>query len=121
MNVSLQAAKYRAILLPLILLVCFMIINVVLAYGQGNLVSKLKRTGFQRRKQFYIPKPEQLPAGMQDKRRVLYWNPNLVSSAAGVAELEYVNPGYAGKFKVVIEGINGDGQMGRSVYYYELK
>lgn len=89
--------------------------------GKFNGIVSLSRTGFQREKQFYIPKPEQLPAGMQDKRRVLYWNPNLVSSTAGVAELEYVNPGYAGKFKVVIEGINGDGQIGRSIYFYEVK
>jgi len=43
-----------------------------------------------------------------------------VSSAEGEAVFEYVNPGYAGKFRLVVEGIDGDGQIGRAVYEYEV-
>lgn len=88
--------------------------------GMSDGIVSFSRTGFQFSKKFQVKKVEQLRGSIQDKRTVLYWNPNIVSSSDGEAVFEYVNPGYAGKFRLVVEGINGDGQIGRAVYDYEV-
>jgi hypothetical protein len=88
--------------------------------GMSDGVMSFSRTGFQPPQQFQVKQAEQLRGSIQDKRTVLYWNPDIVSSAEGEAVFEYVNPGYAGKFRLVVEGIDGDGQIGRAVYEYEV-
>lgn len=88
--------------------------------GMPDGIVSFSRTGFQFPKQFQLKRTEQLRGSIQDKRTVLYWNPDIVSSAEGEAVFEYLNPGYAGRFRLVVEGINGDGQIGRAVYDYEV-
>lgn len=88
--------------------------------GMSDGIVSFSRTGFQFPKQFQVKRTEQLRGSIQDKRTVLYWYPNIVSSAEREAVFEYVNPGYAGKFRLVVEGIDGDGQIGRAVYEYEV-
>jgi len=39
----------------------------------------------------------------------------------GKASLEYFTPGVKGTYRVVIEGIDDDGNLGRSTYHYEVK
>ena len=88
--------------------------------GMSDGIVSFSRTGFQFPQQFLVKQAEQLRGSILDKRSVLYWNPYIVSSAEGEAVFEYVNPGYAGRFRLVVEGINGDGQIGRAVYDYEV-
>lgn len=76
--------------------------------------------GFQKQKEFYSPAYPNAN-NTRDFRKAVYWNPNVVTSAEKQVELKYFNSDYTGKYKIVIEGINADGQIGRSVYYYEVK
>jgi len=76
--------------------------------------------GYQKQKEFYSPAYPNAN-NTRDFRKAIYWNPNVVTSAEKQVELKYFNSDYTGKYKIVIEGINADGQIGRSVYYYEVK
>src|SRR5690606_697191 len=59
---------------------------------------------------------QQLP----DLRSTIYWNAKLKTYASGRTRFSYYNADGPGKYKVVIEGINAEGQLGRQVYRYEV-
>lgn len=78
--------------------------------------------GYQEKKEFYSPNYGTAASSSSiDNRKALYWNPKVVTSVKNDTELIFYNSDRVGKFKVVIEGINAEGQIGRSVYYYEVK
>lgn len=81
-------------------------------------------TGYQPYREMYQPvyKPnEAVSTAKPDFRKTLYWNPNVLTNEKGQAELSFYNSDYIGPCKVVIEGINADGQIVRAVYHYEVK
>ncbi len=51
----------------------------------------------------------------------IYWKPELVTSADGNASFEYNNPDVAGIYRVVVEGIDDKGCIGRQVYRYRVE
>ena len=59
--------------------------------------------------------------GMQnaDMRTTIYWNPNIITDKDGKASFEYFNNDTKGVYRVVIEGIDTDGNLGRQVYRYK--
>lgn len=77
--------------------------------------------GYQKYREFYSPVYNANNLNIKDFRKAIYWNPNLITSAEQATELTFFNSDYSGKYKVVVEGINADGKIGRSVYYYEVK
>ena len=75
--------------------------------------------GYTPAKIFYTPKyaaKEQL----NDTRSTIYWNPNVITDKDGKATLEYLNGG-KGIYRIVVEGIDDDGNLGRQVYTYTVK
>jgi hypothetical protein len=88
---------------------------------QQNVINLLPR-GFDRSREFYSPKYE---AGTSngvgvDLRTTIYWNPKIVTDKDGKATLEYYNADGKGTYRVVIEGIDNDGNIGRYVYRYRV-
>ncbi|GAA3976292.1 Plug domain-containing protein [Pedobacter ginsengiterrae] len=77
--------------------------------------------GYQKYRTFYSPVYNAANLSNKDFRKAVYWNPNVITSTEKATELSFFNSDYTGKYKVVLEGINADGQIGRSVYYYEVK
>ncbi len=76
--------------------------------------------GFSNVREFYSPKygvSKQADA-IADQRTTIYWNPDLRSDASGDAEIRYFNPAGPGRYRIVIEGITANGQLGRYVYRY---
>jgi TonB-dependent SusC/RagA subfamily outer membrane receptor len=73
-------------------------------------------------REFYSPKYDAaVPDKRADLRSTVYWNPHLVTSASGNAQLNYFNTDEAGTYRVVVEGIDMMGHFARAVYSYEVK
>lgn len=80
-----------------------------------------KTKGFDAYKEFYSPiyTPENL--NNQDLRSTIYWNPNVILNKESKTTLNYFNADGVGNYKIVVEGINADGKIGRSTFMYVVK
>lgn len=77
--------------------------------------------GYYNIRQFYSPQYDVNPDEKPDFRTTVYWNPHVVSDTSGKAVFEYFNTDQAGKYRIVIEGIDNLGNLARKVYTYEVK
>ncbi|WP_443937756.1 carboxypeptidase regulatory-like domain-containing protein [Pedobacter sp. MW01-1-1] len=78
--------------------------------------------GYNKVRQFYSPKYEVAASlNRSDLRTTIYWNPNIVTDAAGLASFDFYNADGRGQYKVVIEGLDAEGNLGRSVFRYTVK
>ena len=76
--------------------------------------------GFYRVRQFYSPKYDANPDTKPDLRTTVYWNPHLVSESTGKANINYFNTDQAGTYRIVIEGIDVNGNLARQVVNYQV-
>ena len=81
----------------------------------GTLVTKYG--GFATPREFYSPKyDEKSPAtAVTDKRATLYWNPIIQTDENGKVTFSYFNSDSAKRHLIVIEGMDGQGRLGRMV------
>jgi len=78
--------------------------------------------GFYKAREFYSPKYNIKDAArVTDDRKTIYWNPNVIADTTGKASFEYFNAGSPGTYRVVVEGIDGDGNLGRQVFRYKVE
>lgn len=79
--------------------------------------------GFYSARQFYAPKygDPKTNTALADLRTTIHWVPNMVTDANGNASFEYFNAGSKGTYRVVIEGIDDNGHLGRQVYRYQVQ
>jgi len=79
--------------------------------------------GYYKAREFYSPKYEPVPAGEKqaDLRSTVYWEPDLRTDENGNASFDFYNADGTGNYKVTVEGIDKDGNIGRQVYFYEVK
>jgi len=77
--------------------------------------------GYQMKREFYSPVYNVTNINNIDLRKAIYWNPNVITSTDKKTEVSFFTSDYTGKYKIVIEGINAEGQIGRAVYNYEVK
>ena len=92
--------------------------------GRTPGVLPITLTGYQSSREFYSPKYDLLDKGTNGKadfRKAVYWNPNVSIGLTAKTEISYFNSDYIGTYKVVIEGINAEGQISRGIYRYETK
>ncbi|MDB5002213.1 MAG: hypothetical protein JWQ34_438, partial [Mucilaginibacter sp.] len=86
-------------------------------------VANITPKGFNKAREFYSPKYDK-PRGDADKlpdlRSTIYWNPYLKTDAAGKTSFSFYNGDGLGTYKVIVEGINADGELGRQVYKYTV-
>ena len=78
--------------------------------------------GYYVQRQFYSP--QYLPGEAdkaEDKRTTVYWNPTLITDQDGKTKFNYYNTDEPGTYRIVLEGINGEGNLARKVYTYEVK
>jgi TonB-dependent SusC/RagA subfamily outer membrane receptor len=80
-------------------------------------------TGFYKTREFYSPKYDpQEPAGKQrDLRSTVYWKPELITDKSGNATFGFYNADGAGTYRIVVEGIDSKGNLGRKVYRYKVE
>jgi len=78
--------------------------------------------GFYKAREFYSPKYESATDNeLADLRTTIYWNPELVTDKNGNAEFEFYNADAKGSYRVIIEGIDEKGNLGRQVYHYKVE
>jgi hypothetical protein len=86
-----------------------------------NIVNTIPK-GFNWTRQFYSPHYDH-PADntKPDTRTTIYWNPYVNTDASGKATINFYNADGPGNYRVVIEGINAAGELGRQVYHYKVE
>ncbi|WP_295669229.1 carboxypeptidase regulatory-like domain-containing protein [uncultured Mucilaginibacter sp.] len=91
--------------------------------GSRNELTLLPK-GYEPVKTFYLPRytgPRTNQPAQIDTRSTIYWNPNIVTDKTGNADLEYFNADGKGTYRVTVEGLDQDGNIGRAVYRYVVK
>ncbi|MBS1529605.1 MAG: carboxypeptidase regulatory-like domain-containing protein [Bacteroidetes bacterium] len=79
--------------------------------------------GFYKARQFYAPKYEHPDdyASHKDLRSTVYWQPDVATDKDGNAEISFYNADGKGDYRVVVEGIDEKGNIGRTVYRYRVE
>jgi len=79
--------------------------------------------GFYIAREFYSPKYDQanLTNNRPDLRSTIFWKPELVTDKDGKASFEYYNADGKGSYRIVVEGIDEKGNIGRQVYRYKVE
>jgi hypothetical protein len=93
--------------------------------GQPQQVSKgiitYKPKGVYKSRTFYSPKYDASTIqNIADLRSTIYWKPDVVTPD-GKATVEYFNAGSTGTYRVVVEGIDSEGNIGRQVFRYKVE
>jgi len=90
-------------------------------YGRG--ITTYYPQGYYKARKFYSPQYDRPQTNKQlaDLRTTIYWKPNLLTGKDGKAYFEYFNAGGKGTYRVVVEGIDNDGHLGREVYRYKVE
>ena len=78
--------------------------------------------GFYKAREFYGPKYEHIDTGSKykDLRSIVYWNPIVKTDKNGNADFEYYNTDAPGTYKLIIEGMDENGNIGRQVLRYRV-
>ncbi|GAA4313613.1 TonB-dependent receptor plug domain-containing protein [Mucilaginibacter gynuensis] len=86
-------------------------------------IANIAPRGFNEAKEFYSPKYDhpKTASELPDLRSTVYWNPNLKTSATGTVKFDFFTADDKGKYKVIVEGINGLGDIGRQVYHFNVE
>jgi TonB-dependent SusC/RagA subfamily outer membrane receptor len=77
--------------------------------------------GYYKTRQFYSPRYGADIAPVPDTRSTIYWAPLLLTDNSGHSTFEYFNAGSKGSYRVVVEGIDNNGRIGRQVYHYNVQ
>jgi hypothetical protein len=79
--------------------------------------------GYYKVRAFYSPRYDdpKTNVSVPDLRSTIYWNPNIVTDKDGKASFDYFNADTKGTYRMVIEGIDADGNLGRKVYRYKVE
>ncbi|MDB5146872.1 MAG: hypothetical protein JWQ57_892 [Mucilaginibacter sp.] len=79
--------------------------------------------GFYKARTFYSPVYEspQQKSDKPDSRSTIYWNPGLITDKDGNVSFDFFNADNKGTYRLVIEGIDEAGNIGRSVFTYKVQ
>jgi TonB-dependent SusC/RagA subfamily outer membrane receptor len=78
--------------------------------------------GFTAMKQFYVPAYDKAETkkDMADFRSTIYWNPTVITDTTGNAKVNYFNADGTGTYRIVVEGLDIYGRLGRKVIRYKV-
>lgn len=78
--------------------------------------------GFYKAREFYSPQYNVTDGSkLPDNRTTIFWKPNIVTDNDGNAAMAFYNADGAGTYRVVIEGIDVNGNIGRQVFKYKVQ
>jgi hypothetical protein len=84
-------------------------------------LANISSKGFNKVREFYRPRYDKPGVGkLPDLRTTIYWNPYLKTDVKGKTICRFFNADGPGNYKVVVEGINAEGQLGRQIFKYGL-
>lgn len=84
----------------------------------------LEYEGLQLQREFYTPRydnQKQRETRMPDQRYLLHWNPSVATDAQGKAHATFYTSDVPGKYKVVVEGLDKNGEAGTQTTSFEVK
>jgi len=86
-------------------------------------LTKYVFNGFYKAREFYSPKYEaNTPVNSKaDMRTTICWKPVLITDKDGNASFDFYNADGIGNYRVVVEGIDKNGNLGRQVYHYTVQ
>ncbi|MBS7562963.1 carboxypeptidase regulatory-like domain-containing protein [Mucilaginibacter sp. Bleaf8] len=87
-------------------------------------IVNLMPKGYDAVKEFYSPKYDVSKTNTigLDLRTTIYWNPAVYTNkTTGTASVEFFNADSKGTYKVIVEGWDKDGNLGRYVYRYKVE
>lgn len=91
--------------------------------GSPNVIN-LTPLGYAKTKEFYVPKYAVAKPSLEnpDLRTTIYWNPKLITDkATGKVSFDFPNADGKGNYRVVVEGIDIDGNLAHYVYRYKVE
>jgi hypothetical protein len=77
--------------------------------------------GYYRVREFYSPQYDVKQDPQPDFRTTVYWNPQFISDSTGKAKVSYFNTDKAGQYRIVVEGIDNEGNLVHQTYAYHVK
>jgi hypothetical protein len=79
--------------------------------------------GYYKARQFYSPKysADDVQNSLPDLRTTIYWNPNMITDETGKTSFNYSNADTKGTYRVTIEGVDAQGNIGRKIYQYKVE
>jgi TonB-dependent SusC/RagA subfamily outer membrane receptor len=78
--------------------------------------------GYYKARVFYSPKYENGQTNNRpDLRSTIFWDPEVQTDKTGNASFNYYNADGAGNYRLVVEGIDEKGNIGRTVYNYKVE
>lgn len=91
--------------------------------GTPNLVT-ITPMGYAKTMEFYVPKYAVAKPSIEypDLRSTIYWNPKIITDkTTGKASFDFPNADGMGNYRVVVEGIDIDGNLAHYVYHYKVQ
>jgi hypothetical protein len=91
--------------------------------GYNPSIANIIPKGFNKVRKFYSPRynnPE-IAKNTPDFRTTIYWNPYVGVDTTGKASFDFFNADGPTNYRIVIEGINAAGEIGRQVYRYKVE
>ncbi|WP_316737137.1 TonB-dependent receptor [Pedobacter aquatilis] len=89
---------------------------------QPDGLKNIQFNGYSSSKEFYAPQyASATDDNQQDFRSTIYWNPLVVTNEKGTASFEFYNAQEAGTYRMLIEGVDLEGNLARKVFNYEVK
>src|SRR5690606_15566278 len=80
--------------------------------------------GYYEVREFYVPDyqaPVDSLAGMRDLRTTIHWAPNIITGQDGAASFAFYTAETPGTYRIVVEGLDTDGRLGRAVHYITVR
>lgn len=79
--------------------------------------------GYYKAREFYSPQYDDPKTNtqMQDLRSTIYWKSDILTDKDGNATVSFFNADAKGTYRVLIEGIDIDGNLGHQVYTYKVE
>lgn len=97
---------------------CSMLVYVTAPVGK---LENFDVQGYALSREFYSPRYDVDRSIKKDQRSTLYWNPRLLTGADGMASFDFFNSDLKGNYRITVEGLDGDGHLGRAVLHYAVR
>ncbi|MBC7398581.1 MAG: carboxypeptidase regulatory-like domain-containing protein, partial [Mucilaginibacter sp.] len=91
--------------------------------GYNPAIANIIPKGFNKVRKFYSPRYNNPvdAAKIPDFRTTIYWNPYLGVDTTGKVSFDFFNANGPANYRIVVEGINAAGELGRQVYRYKVE
>ncbi|RZK77736.1 MAG: hypothetical protein EOO92_12390, partial [Pedobacter sp.] len=86
-------------------------------------IANIKPKGFNKAREFYAPRYDRAGSNrmLPDLRSTIHWDPAVKTFSTGKTTIDYFNSDGPATYKIIVEGISADGELGRTVYRYQVE